>query len=119
MLFRLIINAVALLVVVNIIPGVSIPSWGILIAAVIVISLLNAILKPVLVFLTLPINILTLGFFTLFINAFMFYLTSELIKGFHVEDFWSAFFGALVFSIISALLSILAPVPRKDNIENK
>ena len=80
MFLRFMINAAALLVVVNIIPGINIPSWGVLFATVIVISLLNAVLKPVLMLLTLPINILTLGLFTLFINAFMFYLASELIK---------------------------------------
>ena len=102
------INAAALLVVVNIIPGINISSWGVLFATVIVISLLNAVLKPVLMLLTLPINILTLGLFTLFINAFMFYLASELIKGFRIEKFWDAFFGALCYSAVSAVLSFLA-----------
>ena len=114
-LSRLIINAAALLVVVNIIPGINIPSWGTLLAAVIVIGLLNAFLKPLLVLFTLPINILTLGLFTLFINAFIFYLTSELIKEFRVNGFWEAFFGALVFSIISVLLNFVLTKSGKTN----
>lgn len=108
MFLRFMINAAALLVVVNIVPGINIPSWGVLFATVIVISLLNAVLKPVLMLLTLPINILTLGLFTLFINAFMFYLASELIKGFRIGGFWDAFFGALCYSAVSAVLSFLA-----------
>lgn len=107
MILRFIINTIALFAVVNIIPGVSAELWTTLLLTVLVISLLNAILKPILMLLTLPINILTLGLFTLFINAFMFYLASEMIKGFHIESFWSAFLGALLFSIMSSLISYI------------
>ncbi|MCL2143994.1 MAG: phage holin family protein [Endomicrobia bacterium] len=122
MLARLVINAAAILVAVNVVRGISIPSWEILIAVVIVISLLNAILKPVLIVITLPINILTLGLFMLFINAFMMYLASKLVNGFHVEDFWSAFWGALIFSIVSIFLNMFIggnkSRKRRDNGEN-
>jgi putative membrane protein len=107
MLVRLIINIAALLVVVNVVPGISIPTWGVLLVTAAVIGLLNALLKPVLMVLTLPINVLTLGLFTLFINAFLFYLASEIIKGFQVSGFWAAFWGALLFSIVSVVLSFI------------
>ena len=103
---RLIINIFALLVVVNIVSGSAITQWGALIAAALVIAVLNAILKPILIILTLPINVLTLGLFTLIINAFLMYLTSVLVKGFYIRDFWSAFLAALVFSIVSIVLNI-------------
>ncbi|MDR1196211.1 MAG: phage holin family protein [Endomicrobium sp.] len=114
MLARFILNIAALLVAVNVVPGINIPSWGVLIASVIVLSLLNAVLKPVLVLLTLPINILTLGLFILFINAFMFYLASEIIKDFRVDSFSDAFFGALIFTIVSALLNYIITGSRKE-----
>ena len=106
-LIRLTVNSAALLVAVNIVPGINIPTWGVLIAAAIVIGLLNAVLKPVLIFLTLPINVLTLGIFTLFINAFLFYLTSKIIKEFAVGGFWDAFWGATLFSIVSIILNVI------------
>ena len=103
---RIIVNVFALLVVVNVVSGTEITQWGTLIAAAVVIAVLNAMIKPVLIILTLPINILTLGIFTLFINAFLMYLTSLLVTGFFVKDFWSAFWGALVFSIVSIVLNM-------------
>jgi len=105
-IIRLIINIFALLVVVNIVSGSAITGWGTLIAAALVIAVLNIILKPVLIILTLPINVLTLGLFTLIINAFLMYLTSVLVKGFYIRDFWSAFLAALVFSIVSIVLNM-------------
>ncbi len=105
---RVIINVAALLVVVNVVSGTEITGWGTLIAAAFVIGVLNAVIKPFIMVLTLPINVLTLGIFTLFINAFLMYLTSVLVKGFYLQDFWSAFFGALVFSIVSVVLNMIA-----------
>ncbi|MDR2426770.1 MAG: phage holin family protein [Endomicrobium sp.] len=105
MLVRFIISVAALLMSVNIIPGINIPSWKILIVTVILISLLNAVLKPILVLLTLPVNVLTLGLFIFFINAFIFYLASEIIKDFRIDGFWDAFFGALIFTMVNALLN--------------
>lgn len=105
-IIRLVINIVALLVVVNILSGVIIPSWGVLLAVAIVIAILNAFIKPFLLVLTIPINIFTLGIFTLFINAFLFWFTSVLVKGFYVQNFWAAFWGALIFSIVSIFLNM-------------
>jgi len=103
----LVVNMAALLVAVNIVSGTSITQWGTLIAAALVIAVLNSVIKPVLIILTLPINILTLGIFTLFINAFLMYVTSVLVKGFFLKDFWSAFWAAAVFSIVSIFLNVI------------
>jgi len=106
-LLRWFINTVSLLLVVHIVSGISISSWLTAIAAALVLGLLNAFLRPLLIFLTLPVTILTLGLFTLIINGFMFYLAAMLVHGFVIAGYWNAFMGALVFSIVSFLLSLL------------
>ena len=100
-----ILNAVALLIVAYILPGISVASfWSALIAAL-VLGLVNTLVKPVLVLLTLPVTIVTLGLFLLVINALVFWFVGSVLKGFHVNGFWWAMLGALVYSIISGLLS--------------
>jgi putative membrane protein len=101
------INSISLLVVVNIVSGISVSSWQTAIVAALVLGLLNAFLRPLIIFLTLPVNILTLGLFTLLVNGFMFYLAAMLVRGFVIAGYWNAFLGALVFSIISFLLNVL------------
>ncbi|HLV28970.1 MAG TPA: phage holin family protein [Burkholderiaceae bacterium] len=100
-----ILNAVALLIVAYILPGISVASfWSALIAAL-VLGLLNTLVKPVLVFLTLPITIVTLGLFLLVLNALVFWFAGSILKGFHVAGFWWALAGAFIYSVISGLLS--------------
>jgi len=100
-----ILNAVALLIVAYILPGISVASfWSALIAAL-VLGLLNTLVKPVLILLTLPVTIITLGLFLLVINALVFWFAGSVLKGFHVNGFWWAMLGALVYSIIAGLLS--------------
>ncbi len=106
-LLRWFINCISLLLVVHIVSGISISSWLTAITAALVLGLLNAFVRPVLIVLALPVNILTLGLFTLIINGFMFYLAALLVHGFVIAGYWYAFLGALVFSIISFLLSLL------------
>ena len=84
-----------------IIPGITISSFLTALIASIVIALVNIVIKPILVFLTLPINILTLGLFILVINALLFMFVAYLIPGVEVDGFWSAFWGAIVLSILS------------------
>ena len=87
------------------IPGISISNfWAALIAAA-VIALINIFIKPALVFLTLPINILTLGLFVLVINALLFMLVAYVVPGVEVDGFWSAFLGSLILSILSIAVS--------------
>jgi putative membrane protein len=104
---RWLIHGVSLVVVVNIISGIRVDSWQTMAIAALVLGLLNAFLRPILLLFTLPINVLTLGLFTLFINAGLFSLASWLVTGFSVAGFWNAFFGALAFSIISGLLNLI------------
>jgi len=102
---KLAINALALLVVSAILPGIRFDNTNTMIAAAVVLALVNTYLRPVVVLLTLPINVLTLGLFTVVINAGMLKLVSWLIPAFHVDDFWTALGGALIISIVSFLLN--------------
>ncbi len=90
-----------------IVPGITISSFVTALIASIVIALVNLVIKPILVFLTLPINILTLGLFILVINALLFMFVAYLIPGVEVDGFWSAFLGALLLSIFSIGISWL------------
>jgi putative membrane protein len=106
-LIRVVVNAVALLVVAYFLPGVSVTGFtGALIAAL-VLGVVNAILRPILVILTLPIQILTLGLFTLVINGVLFYWVGHMGIGLIVNGFWPAFWGAIVLGVVSWLLSSL------------
>ena len=110
-LLRLLINAAALWVAIRIVPGVSYQGqWPSLMFVALVFGVLNASVRPLLKLFTFPLLILTLGLFTLVINAFMLMLTSWVSNlldlGFHVTGFWAAFWGALVMSMVSLLLSL-------------
>jgi putative membrane protein len=95
------INLLALVIAGSLINGIAIRSLGSGIIAAGIFGLVNAVIRPVVLVLTLPINLLTLGLFTLVVNAAMLMLVSELVPGFVIESFRSAFFGALVISLIS------------------
>jgi putative membrane protein len=103
-----ILNAVALLIVAYILPGITVASFGSALIAALVLGLLNTLVKPLLILLTLPITIVTLGLFLLVLNALVFWLAGSILKGFfHVGGFWWAALGALVYSVVSGLLSRL------------
>ena len=110
-LIRLLVNAVALWVATQIVPGVSF-TGGVLpfLGVALVFGVINATLRPLTKVLTFPLILVTLGLFALVVNGLMLWLTSSLSEslglGFHVSGFWAAFFGSLVVSIVSALLSI-------------
>lgn len=106
-LIKWLVNIIALFVVIHTIAGVSAANSNVIIVAALVIGLLNAFLRPVIILLTLPLTIVSLGLFTLIINAFMFYLASKFVAGFTVSSFWSAFAAALLFSILSFILSLV------------
>lgn len=101
LLLRWIINTLALLLVANVVPHFSYRSWVSLAIAAAVLGLLNAIVRPVLWFLTLPITVITLGLFLLVLNAIMLELTAWLVPGFDIQGFGWAIVGALVLSIVS------------------
>lgn len=102
-----ILNAVALLVVAYLLPGITVASFGSALIAALALGLLNTLVKPVLVLLTLPITVVTLGLFLLVLNALVFWFAGSILKGFQVAGFWWALAGALIYSLISGLLSRL------------
>jgi len=114
LLVKWIINSTALLTVAHLVPGITIDNWPTVFVAAVVLGLLNAFLRPVLIFLTLPVTVLTLGLFTLFINAFLFSLAAKLVSGFHVEGFGKAFLGAFIFSLVSFLLNFFIATDRRQ-----
>lgn len=103
------LNAVALLAVAYLLPGITLASFGSALVAALVLGLLNMLVKPVLVLLTLPITIVTLGLFLIVLNALLFWLAGSILRGFQVNGFWWAVAGAILYSIISGLLSRLIP----------
>lgn len=110
-LIRLLVNAAALWVATRIVPGVTFDSGvGPFLVVALLFGVINATLRPLMKILTFPLILLTLGIFALVVNGLMLWLLSSLSSslglGFHVSGFWSAFFGALVVSIVSALLSL-------------
>jgi len=102
-----ILNAVALLIVAYILPGINVASFGSALIAALVLGLLNTLVKPVLILLTLPITVVTLGLFLLVLNALVFWFAGSVLKGFQVNGFWWAMLGAFVYSIVSGVLSRL------------
>ena len=118
-LVRLFVNAAALWVATTVVPGVSYDGGALpLLGVALVFGVLNASLRPVAKILTFPLIIVTLGIFALVINGLMLWLTSSLSSalglGFHVSGFWAAFFGGLVVSIVSMMLSMFVTEPRRE-----
>lgn len=107
LLGRWLVSALSLWVVQLILPGLVVESPTALFIGALVLGLLNALVKPILIILTLPLTLLTLGLFILVLNAAMFSLAAWLVPGFEVSGFWSAFFGAILFSILSFLINHL------------
>jgi putative membrane protein len=96
----------------KLVPGLQIDHFRDLLIATLVLGLLNAFLRPILLFFTLPLTILTLGLFTFVINGALFYLAASLVDGFRVNGFGSAFIAALLFSIFSFVLNIIFQTKR-------
>jgi putative membrane protein len=107
LLLHWVLNALALLIVAHVVPGVSVRGTATALLAAVLLGLANAVLKPILVLLTLPVTILTLGLFLLVINGLLFWAVSALMTGFEVRGFWTGVLGALVYSVLTGLLSLL------------
>jgi len=106
LLLRILITSVSAVVAAYILPGVEIADFSTAIIVAFVLALLNAILKPILVILTIPITIFTFGLFLLVINAGMIMLAGHFVNGFYVEGFWWALLFSIILSIISSILGI-------------
>jgi putative membrane protein len=96
--------AAALLLVANLYPGVQVASFSSAMVAALVLGLLNALLRPILVLLTLPVTVLTLGLFLFVINALMFYFAASLLSGFNVTGFVAALIGSLLYSLCGLVI---------------
>jgi putative membrane protein len=105
------INALALLLADQILSGVHFDSNHATLAAAVVLALVNSFLRPLIILLTLPINILTLGLLTLVINALLLRLVASIIPGFHIDGFWVSVLAALIISLVSILLNMLLNPP--------
>ena len=101
------INTVSLLGVAYLMPSIVVDSFVTALIAALVLGLVNAIIRPILILLTLPATILTLGLFIFVINGLLFWFVGSFIQGFVVQGFWAGFLGAIVYSLISWLLSAL------------
>ena len=106
MILLWILNAVALLAVAWLLPtSIHVASFGSALLAALILGLVNALVRPVLLVLTLPVTLLTLGLFIFVLNGLMFWLAGSLIDGFVVAGFWPAVFGSMVYSVVSWALS--------------
>ena len=103
------VNTLALLALPYIYPWVTVDSFKAALIAALALGLINTLIRPLLILLTLPATLLTLGLFIFVINGLLFWWVGSFVDGFHVGGFWSAFFGAIVYSLISWLLASLLP----------
>ena len=110
---RWILNAAALLLVAYLYPGVAVESFFAALIAALVLGLVNAVVRPILVLLTLPVTILTLGLFLFVINALLFWFVAEIVQGFRVTGFVAALLGSLLYSVITLVTSWLLFPRRK------
>ena len=99
------VNTLALIAVAYLMPSITVTSfWSALVAALIL-GLVNAVIRPILILLTLPVTVVTLGLFIFVINGLLFWFVGSFVEGFVVQGFWAGFFGAILFSIVSWALS--------------
>ena len=109
-----ILNAVALMAVAYFMPQIKVTSFVSALIAAFALGAVNTLIRPVLTLLTLPISILTLGFFYLVINGLLFWMVGKMLNGFSVDGFWAAVFGGLLYGLISWLLSMIIPFGKKS-----
>lgn len=113
-IIKILISGLAVLLGAYFLPGVAVSSFGTALIVAIVLAILNTLVKPVLVILTIPVTILTLGLFLLVINAIIILLTDALVSGFYVEGFWWALLFSLVLSFLTWLVESLSQGSRRE-----
>ncbi len=113
LLLTWLINAVSLLAVAYLMPSIVVNNFATALVAALILGLVNTVIRPVLILLTLPVTLLTLGLFIFVINGFLFWFVGSFIEGFIVLGFWAGFWGAMAYSVISWLLAGII-VPSKD-----
>ncbi len=112
MILKWILYALLIMAIAWVMPGITVTGFISAMVVVLIIGVVNVLIKPIVQFISLPINILTLGLFSLVVNALLFLLAAKVAPGFTIEGFWSGFFGALI-------LSIFTPLIDKINIKKK
>ncbi len=103
LILRLLFNALGLIFIASLVPGITVDGFYAAFIAAIVLGLLNLIIRPVLLLLTLPITIITLGLFAFIVNAGLFLFAASFIEGFGVDSFWYALLGSFLMSVVSAV----------------
>ena len=106
-LLRLVVNAAAVFLAANLVPGIAVTGFGVALLAGLILGLVNAVIKPILIVLTLPFTIVTLGLFIFVVNAICLALVAWLVPGLTISGFWAALFGAIVISLVSWLLNAI------------
>ena len=107
-LAHLIVSAALLLLVANLVPGIKVEGWGAAFIGALVLGLVNAIVRPIMFLLTLPLTVLTFGLFMLVINALMLWLVAALVPGFTVRGFGAAFLGSLLLTLLNVGVAVVA-----------
>jgi len=107
LIFKWLIMAVAILIAAYLVPGIGVASFWTALVLAVVLGIINITIRPLLVIITLPVNILTLGLFTFVINALLVLLVSTIVKGFAVNGFLTALLFSIVLSIVSYILNII------------
>ncbi|MBO9643720.1 MULTISPECIES: phage holin family protein [Pseudacidovorax] len=113
LILKWVLSALALLMVTYLYGGVQISGFGSAMIAAAVLALLNVFVRPVLVILTLPVTLITLGLFLFVVNALIFWMASGLLPGFHVDGFWAALFGSLLYSIFGVIIEAAIGASRR------
>ena len=109
LLIRILVNTLAIAITAYLVPGITVRNLTAALIAGLVLGIINAVVRPVLVILTFPLTVITLGLFLLVLNAFCLWLASRIVPGFEVMGFGAAFIGALIVSVVSWILTRLVP----------
>lgn len=104
-LVRVLVNAMAIMLAAAVVPGIEARGVLSVVGAGLVLGLINAVVRPILLVLTFPLTLVTLGLFLFVLNAFCLWLTSVLVKGFEIHGFWPALFGSILVSVVSWVLT--------------
>lgn len=107
LIVKIILNAAAIMLAANWIEGIHVSGWGPVFIASIILGIVNAVIRPVFLLLTLPLNVMSLGLLTFVINGLMLLLTSSIVGGFAITGVWPAILGAIVISVVSTVLNWL------------
>lgn len=108
LIIRWLIYTLAIMLLAYVVPGISVRSFYAALIAALILGLVNAVIRPLLIILTLPVNILTLGLFTLVINALMLWFVASIVKGFDIRSFTAAFLGALILWVVGWITNAVA-----------